>query len=81
MDSLDAVYDRIRAIPWFQHVGSPCEFRLPFTFRTVSSWDAAKEQYRCAEWEDTTLDARNELTSFLCAHHQNSYQLWYRAAF
>jgi hypothetical protein len=65
--------DRLRIAPWFSNVGRSIELALPFPCRLVRSALAAKEAIEQPEWEDWTLERRNDLTSFLHARFRNRY--------
>ncbi len=68
--------DRIRNINWFSNCGNTVSTASDFKITYVKSWREAKTYYSDQNWENTTLDARNELTSFLSQNYQSDYQEW-----
>jgi len=72
--------DRLRAVPWFSHVGHPAALMLPFLCRFVGDASVAKEAIKQPEWEDWTLERRNDLTSFLHARFPNRHDDWNQIA-
>ena len=71
----DALMDEIREFAWFAHLGEPVG-QLPFAPEAVPSLDDALESIASAEWENTTLEARNCLTAHLHEVARDQYQLW-----
>lgn len=57
--------DRLRIVQWFSNAGRSIEVMLPFAYRLIDSASAAKEAIEQPEWEDWTLERRNDLTSYL----------------
>ncbi|MBT2639417.1 hypothetical protein [Bacillus sp. ISL-39] len=76
----DNVLERIKNIKWFENCGmqTNTEINIPVTY--VNSWVEAKESYQTTEWENTTLEASNELTSFLHDRCKPQYLNWNQLA-
>jgi hypothetical protein len=72
----EAFARELEAVEWFVACGKPFTVSLPFPMATVSSWSEAIEQCSDPLWEHVTLEARNELTIFLHAHHHDADQNW-----
>ncbi len=70
--------DRIKSIQWFKNCGNGYELFDTISFPTVclNSWDEARDRYESSDWDDVTLEARNELTNFLSAKFNREYQFW-----
>ena len=68
--------DAICAIRWFERCGYPAEFDVPLVVQPVWSWDEAMNACADEEREQTTLVARNAMTSFLHAHYRGRHQRW-----
>lgn len=60
--------------------GEPPGITLDMATRTIHSWESAREHVQSLEWENTTLEAGNALTSFLHDRHMNQYLEWNRLA-
>ncbi|GLQ30008.1 hypothetical protein [Litoribrevibacter albus] len=68
------IKERFRAIDFFRNCGGDVE--LPFQVDRVSDWDAASQHFCDPEWENTTLEASNELTEFLHENFIEQYRDW-----
>lgn len=66
---------KLFSIPWFSECGNPI-LELPFSASQASSWQVAMELSSSVEWENTTLEARNNLTEFLHKRHLTRSQNW-----
>ena len=67
---------RLRAIDWFVNCGTPVSLDLTTPFRQVSSWDEAIECCTSVEWENSQLEAQNQLTLWMHLHDRERYQGW-----
>lgn len=67
---------RIDSIRWFENVGKPFEFDLSMKAVSVSSWSEAIELCEDVVWENTTLEAQNQLTEWLALNAKESFQDW-----
>lgn len=70
------IFDRITTFKLFSNCGNPVPANIKFDILQVSTWEEAKRNYSDSVWEDTTLEARNELTSFLHSKYMNDYRDW-----
>jgi hypothetical protein len=68
--------NRIKFIEWCSNCGSIANIQLSYENKYVSSWSEAKKYYKQTSWEDKTLEAQNELTSFLFNKYRNEYSKW-----
>lgn len=70
----------LHAIPWFSRCGQSLpddlQSSLPFEATPVSTLKKAIRQWSSSQWEDATLEARNELTGFLAVQARDAYQQW-----
>ena len=74
---MDEAFARnLEAIDWFRSCGQTPAGDLPFAATPVASWDEAIERCSDLSWENTTLEARNELTAFLSVHSRREDQNW-----
>lgn len=64
--------NRLKSINWFNCVNQ--EYNVAF-YRVVD-FDEFIHSIQSHEWEDSTLEARNEITSFLAIKHSALYQNW-----
>ena len=75
LERISELIERIESIKWFTSCGEQVgdsAFRLKY----VNSWDEAKKYYSSIEWENTQLEAQNELTVFLHRTQKDKYQDW-----
>jgi len=72
----EAFAQELEAVDWFSSCGQPLSVSLPFSIVQVGGWVEAIERCSDQSWEDTTLEARNRLTEFLCAQHHDEYLGW-----
>ncbi len=70
------ILDRIKQINWFSNCGQALQTEIQMEYKGVSSWADAKQDYQSTAWENTTLEARNELTSFLHRKYRDQYSKW-----
>ena len=70
------VLERIKNINWFENCGMQVNTQIDIPIVYVNSWKDAKETYQLPDWENTTLEARNELTSFLHGKFRAQYSSW-----
>lgn len=70
------VIERIKCINWFENCGRQVNWQIDIPITYVNSWEDAKENYQLPDWENTTLEARNELTSFLYSKFRTQYSNW-----
>lgn len=70
----------LHAMAWFSRCGQSLSAdlaaSLPFEVAPVATLKKAMRQWGSAQWEDATLEARNELTGFLAVHARDAYQQW-----
>lgn len=76
MNISDFAKKRLEGINWFSSVSQ--EYNDSF-YRVVSSDDFILS-IQSDEWEDATLEARNEITGFLAKRHAMIYQDWNKLA-
>lgn len=62
------------AIKWLTSLGEPLANEDGFI--QVQDWKECEECFTQSEWEDTTLDMRNSITSFLSTEHPDAYLNW-----
>lgn len=67
---------RIGGIKWFHNCGSPLIADLSMPTRELPSWQTAIEAAETIEWENTVLEAQNQLTLWLHRNARNHYQRW-----
>ena len=60
-----AFAQEVYAIDWFSRCGAPISIAVPLRFQPVATWKEAAELCVSRTWENTTLEARNELSGFL----------------
>ena len=75
-----AFVQSLHEIPWFSHCGQSLPdallSSLPFEAVPVATLKKAMRQWGSSQWEDATLEARNELTGFLAVQARDAYQQW-----
>ncbi|MGY5954936.1 Cytoplasmic protein [Kosakonia sp. BK9b] len=65
--------DRLLNINWFINIGKPTA--LEHVTQVANDKDFIKA-ITGDDWEDITLEARNEITGYLAKKHSNDYQNW-----
>lgn len=70
------ILNRIRNIKWFENCGMNSEYSIKFSIVVAGTWKEASEYYSDPQWEDTTLEARNQLTELLSTGYKNEYSKW-----
>jgi hypothetical protein len=66
----------VRSIDWFAKTGRPAEFDIPLAAQPLYSWSEAMAAGAAEERAQTTLEARNRLSSYLHANHYREFQRW-----
>jgi hypothetical protein len=72
------VAGKLRDIHWFSHVGEPLSCDLSMEVQQLGSWPEAVESCADGVWENTELEAQNQLTEWLHHHDPGNYQNWNR---
>lgn len=67
---------RLKAIRWFENCGKPLKPDLSMPLNQVESWSQATELCKTLKWENTTLEAQNQLTLWLHLNDKTNYQNW-----
>ncbi|WP_245191422.1 hypothetical protein [Kosakonia oryzendophytica] len=65
--------DRLLKINWFINLGKPT---VLYHATQLTDENAFIKEIASGDWEDTTLEARNEITGHLAKKHSNDYQEW-----
>ncbi|MBG6244496.1 hypothetical protein CS369_06220 [Candidatus Symbiopectobacterium sp. 'North America'] len=65
--------DRLMNIQWFDHVGKPA---LLSSIRQVKNDSDFIEHIDSVKWENTTLEAGNEITGLLAIKYSDLYHNW-----
>ncbi|MFD0588391.1 hypothetical protein ACFQZE_10295 [Paenibacillus sp. GCM10027627] len=68
--------ERIEKIPWFVNCGKPLDIQINLPVKYVGSWVEAKKKYNLLIWENTSLEARNELTDYLQEKAYKQFDCW-----
>ncbi|MFD0588386.1 hypothetical protein ACFQZE_10265 [Paenibacillus sp. GCM10027627] len=68
--------NRIKEIRWFENCGHSFLTEEGSTIKFVDSWELAMKNCSHINWENTSLDARGELTVFLHNKYQTQYMQW-----
>lgn len=67
----------ISNIQWLANCGNMfTNDNVDMPIQYINSWENAKKSYQLQKWEDTTLEARNHLTSFLHDKYRTEYTSW-----
>lgn len=72
----EKIKDLILSISWFDKCGIEEALDLNLEIDQVKSWDEAYLCYSDSSWEQTTLEMRNEVTSYLNTRFPNRYLEW-----
>ncbi|EJY8359532.1 hypothetical protein OHJ59_004447, partial [Cronobacter sakazakii] len=72
-----AAIDRLLRINWLENVGK--DLHIPGTLRIDNIIDF-ENSLQSEEWENTSLEARNDITGFLAKKHSNSFLEWNKLA-
>lgn len=74
----DSMLDRVRRINWFEHCGERSEISIDSGLRImyVDSLDDAIKYGGSDKWHNFTLEAKNQLTSYLHDKFRTDYQKW-----
>lgn len=64
----DTLHRALPEIPWLPNTGKTTPISLPFPYRFADSASEAYALIAAADWENWTLERRNELTAFLSDH-------------
>lgn len=75
IDKIEEIVERIDKIDWFSNCGKQVSSE-DFEISSVSSWSKGKSYYSTVKWENIQLEARNNLTEYLCFDHREVYRLW-----
>ena len=67
---------RLKTINWFENCGKPLDLNLSMSLNRVGCWEQAIEKCQTFEWENVTLEARNQLTVWLHFNDKANYQNW-----
>lgn len=70
------IFDRINKIDWFSNCGNKVSDDLGYEIGYVNCWEEASNYFSQPSWENTTMEARNELNSFLSNKYCNDYSKW-----
>lgn len=70
------ILDRIKQINWFTNCGQAMQNEIQISYIKVYNWREAMRNYQDLNWENTTLEARNELTTFLHSKYRDQYSKW-----
>lgn len=68
--------NRIKCIEWFKNAGKPFDFDLSMKINSVNSWEEATSRFKDLSWENTTLEAQNQLTLWLHLNAKENYRDW-----
>lgn len=71
----ESLVEELFSTEWFRRCGNPPP-PLPFACSQVGSWAEACTLSSAIDWENTTLEARNELTDILHKSQPNQMQDW-----
>lgn len=71
-----AFLSRLDSINWFNHCGQPLQVSVGMRVHQLVSLRLAVKAYHKQTWEDTTLEARNDLTLYLNRTSPKRYALW-----
>jgi hypothetical protein len=66
----------IRAIKWFSRCGMPITAKASIPIRRAVDWGQAIALSKSDNWENTELEAQNQLTIWLCRNVPDQYQKW-----
>ncbi|WP_233585033.1 hypothetical protein, partial [Aquabacterium soli] len=72
----ESFIEAIGVIRWFDKCGHTAGFDIPIAAEPVHSWNEAMAACESQEGRDAMLEARNQLTSFLCAKYPKEDQRW-----
>ena len=67
---------KLSEVDWFSLCGEPLSWDLTMGIEQVGSWSEAVESCSDGAWEDTELEAQNQLTQWLHQHDRKNYQDW-----
>lgn len=70
------ILNRIKQINWFTNCGQNLQNEIQISYSKVYNWNEAMRNYQDSNWENTTLEARNELTIFLHNKYRSQYYKW-----
>lgn len=80
MEIDQGILNEIKQINWFSNCGQAMQNEMQISYTRVYNWKEAKRSYQNPNWERTTLEARNELTTFLHHKYRNEYYKWNKVA-
>ena len=66
----------LESIQWFENCGKPLTLDLSMPLNRVESLERAIQMCQTLEWENTTLEAKNQLTIWLHFNDNANYQNW-----
>ncbi|MCX3311049.1 hypothetical protein ORN12_18995 [Pantoea vagans] len=64
---------RLKKIKWFFNVGKKSHLK---NLRQVANESEFRKHMTSVDWENTTLEAGNEITGYLAKKHNREYQEW-----
>lgn len=67
---------RVGAVDWFAHCGEPLTLDLSMETEQVRDWPAAIDSCKKPNWENTELEAQNQLTLWLHLNDRVNYRKW-----
>jgi hypothetical protein len=68
--------DTLFSTRWLSACGTALVEPSPFALVQVSSWNEAEASCSTIDWENTTLEARNDLGTFLQLKNMNRFSEW-----
>lgn len=71
---------RLRAIDWFGHCGQPGDFDVTMEVDLAKNWGQVNKELKSRARETAWLEAQNQLSSFLSAHHRERDRQWNKFA-
>ena len=72
----EEIKDRIKNIDWFSKCGNDHVIVTSFDVYAINSWHDASEYFAQEIWEERTLEAQNNLTTFLHDRYRREYSSW-----
>ncbi|MGC5327303.1 hypothetical protein [Brevibacillus sp. SYSU BS000544] len=72
----DNILQRVENIKWFANCGNRIDENFSINFSYAKDWEDAKSSCKNSTWENTSMEARNILSSFLHKRYLSQYSNW-----
>lgn len=76
MEISNELLERIKKIDWCSNCGNEIRAAVKYKIKYAGSWKEAKTFYKDLNWENTGLEAKNDITSIIGIDHNDELLKW-----